>query len=113
MSLESNGFGKQNSPERVITIEDGPLFGNTLKDILRVRKITTQKLAGALNVSKKAVSCWLGGDNFPEADKIDAIARACDVSPKILMKAFEISKKARGLELAAKKNYTPPKRFEI
>lgn len=112
MSMEFKPNQTPNSQEKEITIEDVNVFGRTLRDILRVRKMTIKQLAEKLvDASEDGVGKWARGDNLPEENKLDAIARACDVSRKILIEAFNTSKKVRELESAAKKGIKLPKKL--
>ena len=55
-------------------------LGQRIKEVLKLRKLTQEKLAEFVGIDTKNISKIENGNNYPSADTIVSIAKALDVN---------------------------------
>lgn len=64
-------------------------FGERLKEVIKNKSYTYDKLANESGVSKSYISKLCNGHNFPSVDKLYELSKALDIDIKILVNGFE------------------------
>ena len=61
------------------------MFGSKLYEIRKKRKISQEKLAERIGVSRQAIQKWEAGSSYPDSVNLLALARSLQVSTDILL----------------------------
>ena len=65
-------------------------FGNYLRDIRKVAKLTQMEAANEIGVSRNAIQDWEKGVYVPEEEKISKLSRAYHVSKREVLRMLKI-----------------------
>lgn len=65
-------------------------FRDKLQDLRKSRKLTQERLADAINISRAAVSKWESGRGFPNIEALKNLARVFEVSVDELLSGDEL-----------------------
>ncbi len=57
------------------------LLGKRIQNIRNSKKITQEKLSEEVNIDRKSLSCIETGKAYPEAENLDKIMKALNVTP--------------------------------
>lgn len=65
-------------------------IGERIRDARKTNRITQEKLAELLEVSRVTISSWENGENTPTVDNIIALSEVLRVSTDYLLKGIEV-----------------------
>ena len=99
---------RETSEEPIEEMRKITLFGNFLRTSRKNQRETTSPLALRLSRNSQSLLKWENGEGFPLEEELPAIAQVYGIDDlDKLREVYEISKRARRMEIEAKRGYKP------
>ena len=85
-------------------------MGEKLQRLRRARGLSQEELAGALGVSRQAVSKWETSASLPDTEKLLAISDFFGVTADYLLREESLPEETRQPETVSVQGYAPPRK---